>query len=209
MAPYSPFDSARAKATGEKLAGLWRDRAVGVKAASFALIGVVNTAVDYCVFLLARAAFAHSSGALAAFDWLGEICRCGRPETILLIAANVTSWLVAVSGSYVMNSSITFAVEFGAKIALAPLSELRRFRHRRSRRQYHHPCGCRGISAAADLCRKSGRHPRELRRQFLVVALRGLPCAWRTGGRWRGGRLSAVSTEFDLCQFRSASYRIY
>ena len=116
MAPYSPFDSARAKATGEKLAGLWRDRALSIKAASFALIGVVNTAVDYGVFLLARAAFAHSSGAIAAFDWLGETCRCGKPETILLIAANVTSWLVAVSGSYVMNSSITFAAELGRKL---------------------------------------------------------------------------------------------
>jgi putative flippase GtrA len=111
MAPHSPLDSVRAK-----LAGLWRKRALSVKAASFALIGVVNSAIDYCVFLLARAAFEYWSGALAAFVWLAASCRCGKPETILLIAANVTSWLVAVSGSYVMNSSITFAAESGRKL---------------------------------------------------------------------------------------------
>jgi putative flippase GtrA len=33
-----------------------------------------------------------------------------------LIAANVTSWLVAVTGSYVMNSSITFAAESGRQL---------------------------------------------------------------------------------------------
>jgi len=35
---------------------------------------------------------------------------------MLLIAANVTSWLVAVTGSYMMNSSITFATESGRKM---------------------------------------------------------------------------------------------
>ena len=35
------------------------------------------------------------------------------PDTLLLIAANVTSWIVAVSGSYVLNSTITFAAESG------------------------------------------------------------------------------------------------
>jgi len=99
-----------------KLAGLWRHRALSVKAMSFALIGVVNTAVDYCVFMLARAAFQHSAVALAAFDWLAAICRCAEAKTVLLIGANVTSWLVAVSGSYVMNSSVTFAAESGRQL---------------------------------------------------------------------------------------------
>lgn len=111
MAPQSPYDSARAR-----LAGLWRNRAFSVKAISFALIGVVNTAVDYCVFLLARAAFEHLPVTLALFAALAQTCRCGRPETILLIAANIISWLVAVSGSYVMNSSITFAAESGRQL---------------------------------------------------------------------------------------------
>jgi len=33
-----------------------------------------------------------------------------------LIPANVLSWLVAVSGSYVMNSYVTFAVESGRQL---------------------------------------------------------------------------------------------
>ena len=33
-----------------------------------------------------------------------------------MIAANTISWFVAVSGSYVMNSSITFAAETGRKL---------------------------------------------------------------------------------------------
>ncbi|MFZ3357928.1 MAG: GtrA family protein [Xanthobacteraceae bacterium] len=121
MAPLSPSDSDRAKSTGgrslrHKLAEAWRERALSLKAASFALIGVVNTAVDYGVFLLARAAYERSPAALAAFDALAASCRCGKPDTVLLIAANITSWVVAVSGSYVMNSSITFAAESGRKL---------------------------------------------------------------------------------------------
>jgi putative flippase GtrA len=116
MAPGSPHDSARAKSIREKLADAWRNRAISLKAVSFGLIGVLNTAVDYGVFLLARAAYEHLAAVLAVFAWFAEICRCGRPETMLLIAANVTSWLVAVTGSYTMNSSITFAAESGRKL---------------------------------------------------------------------------------------------
>jgi putative flippase GtrA len=43
-------------------------------------------------------------------------CNCASPTTISLIAANIVSWTVAVSGSYVMNSSITFAAESGRKL---------------------------------------------------------------------------------------------
>ncbi|MGB6444912.1 MAG: GtrA family protein [Xanthobacteraceae bacterium] len=91
-------------------------RALSRKAFFFAIIGVLNTAVDYTVFLAARAAFMHSPQALAAFAWLADICRCGAPETVWLIAANMTSWIVAVSGSYVLNSSITFAAESGRQL---------------------------------------------------------------------------------------------
>ena len=90
-----------------------RRRALSTKAFSFAVIGVLNTAVDYAVFLGARALYMHMPVALSAFASLAAICRCGAPETMLLIAANVTSWLVAVSGSYVLNSTITFAAESG------------------------------------------------------------------------------------------------
>jgi len=90
-----------------------RRRTLSTKAFSFAAIGVLNTAVDYVVFLGARALYMQMPVALAAFASLAAICRCGAPETLLLIAANVTSWLVAVSGSYVLNSTITFAAESG------------------------------------------------------------------------------------------------
>jgi putative flippase GtrA len=74
------------------LAG-WRNRAVSFKAVIYALVGVINTAVDYGVFLTAHAVL-------------------GLP----LVAANALSWMVAVSGSYMLNSTITFAVESGRKL---------------------------------------------------------------------------------------------
>jgi putative flippase GtrA len=74
------------------LAG-WRNRAVSFKAVVYALVGVVNTANDYCVFLTAHAVL-------------------GLP----LVAANTLSWMVAVSGSYMLNSTITFAAESGRKL---------------------------------------------------------------------------------------------
>ena len=86
-------------------------QAISVKAVSFALIGAVNTVVDYSVFLVGRAALKRIAAALALFAALS-----GSPETLLLIAANMSSWLVAVTGSYIMNSSITFAAELGRKL---------------------------------------------------------------------------------------------
>jgi putative flippase GtrA len=71
----------------------WRGRAVTLKAASFAVIGVFNTLVDLGVFLV-------------AYQLLH----------VALIPANVLAWLVAVSGSYVLNSFITFAVESGGRL---------------------------------------------------------------------------------------------
>jgi putative flippase GtrA len=94
-----------------KLADAWRNRAISIKAISFALIGSVNTVVDYSVFLLVRGALNGTMAASALFAALGD-----SRDTALLITANMTSWLVAVTGSYVMNSSITFAVESGRKL---------------------------------------------------------------------------------------------
>jgi putative flippase GtrA len=92
------------------LAG-WRYRALSLKAFSFALIGLVNTTVDYSVFLLVRAALDRTPAALAAIAGFAEFCHCGTPAVLSLVAPNLVSWLVAVSGSYVLNSSITFAAE--------------------------------------------------------------------------------------------------
>jgi putative flippase GtrA len=95
----------------------WRKRAFGVKAIAFAFIGVVNTAVDYSIFLVARSLYARSPAALSLFSYTAESCRCASTETVALIAANMTSWIIAVSGSYVLNSSITFAAESGRKLS--------------------------------------------------------------------------------------------
>jgi putative flippase GtrA len=109
MTEASPPDSAGRP-------GAPRSRALPRKAFVFAVIGVLNTAVDYGVFLAARAAYMHMPAAMLAFAWLAGICRCGEPDTLLLIGANVTSWVVAVSGSYLLNSTITFAAESGRKL---------------------------------------------------------------------------------------------
>jgi putative flippase GtrA len=85
MSSLSPLER-----LGRRLELLSLERAVLVKAASFALIGVVNVAVDFSVFSVA---YFH----------------LGLP----IIVANVISWCVAVTGSYVMNSLITFAKETG------------------------------------------------------------------------------------------------
>jgi putative flippase GtrA len=71
-----------------RIPSLLRNRAVMLKAASFALVGVVNTVVDFIVF-----SFTHL--------WLG----------LPIIAANILSWIVAVTGSYVLNTLVTFAAE--------------------------------------------------------------------------------------------------
>jgi putative flippase GtrA len=76
-----------------RLVQAWRTRGVTLKAASFALVGVVNTFIDLGIFL-------------AAYNLL----------SLPLIPANVLAWLVAVSGSYVMNSFITFAAESGRQL---------------------------------------------------------------------------------------------
>ena len=57
------------------------------------MVGVVNSLVDYSVFL-------------SAYYLL----------KLPLIPANVLAWLVAVSGSYVMNCLITFAAESGRQL---------------------------------------------------------------------------------------------
>ena len=66
----------------------WHQRAIVLKALSFAVVGVVNSAVDFGVF-----SFAYYYLALS------------------IVAANVLAWVVAVTGSYVMNSLTTFARE--------------------------------------------------------------------------------------------------
>jgi putative flippase GtrA len=111
----SPNPSREPAAAG-RFQALSRYRSISRKALVFGLIGIINTAVDYAVFLAARAIFQHWPQAVAAFGMVSENCHCASSDTILLITANTVSWLIAVSGSYVLNSSITFAAESGRRL---------------------------------------------------------------------------------------------
>ena len=74
----------------DRLSKAWHERAVVLKAIAFAMVGLVNTAIDFALFWL----IVHY------LDWP-------------LIPANMLSWLIAVTGSYVMNTFITFGPESG------------------------------------------------------------------------------------------------
>ena len=75
-----------------RLAAFWKRELLLIKATSFALVGVVNTGIDLAVFVF-------------AYNFLH----------LALIPANVLAWFVAVSFSYVLNSTITFAAESGRR----------------------------------------------------------------------------------------------
>ena len=66
------------------------------KAVSFALIGVVNVLIDYTVFWLAWSYIDAAPWALRPLDAFAEACQCVSNKSIVLIAANTISWLVAV-----------------------------------------------------------------------------------------------------------------
>jgi putative flippase GtrA len=85
-----PIESLLARVTAA-----WPDRAVALKAISFALVGLINTAVDATIFFLL----------------LGYV-------TSSLVIANVVAWFVANTGSYVMNSLTTFSAETDGKLRL-------------------------------------------------------------------------------------------
>ncbi len=79
----------------DRLTVAWHERAVALKAISFAMVGVVNSVVDFGTFALGYYYF-----------------------KLPVIGANTLAWVVAVSGSYVLNSTITFAHESGRKLSL-------------------------------------------------------------------------------------------
>jgi putative flippase GtrA len=87
MSLPAPLENLRAR-----LLTAWHDRAVTLKAMSFAMVGAVNTVVDACVFFLLLGYATNS-----------------------LVIANVGAWLTAISGSFVMNSLTTFSAETGGR----------------------------------------------------------------------------------------------
>ena len=77
----------------DRLIAAWHERAIVLKAMSFAAVGVVNAAVDFGIFSF-------------AYYYL----------ELSIVTANVMAWIVAVSGSYIMNSLTTFARESGREL---------------------------------------------------------------------------------------------
>jgi putative flippase GtrA len=77
----------------ERLTAAWHERALMLKAISFGLVGLVNSAIDFAVFSF-------------AYYYLG----------LPIIVANAMAWIVAVTASYVMNTTITFAAESGRSL---------------------------------------------------------------------------------------------
>ena len=72
----------------------WVDRTLVAKGISFGLVGCVNATVDLVVFSIGHLYF-------------------GLP----IIPANLISWCVAVTNSYVLNSMVTFAAESGRRLS--------------------------------------------------------------------------------------------
>ena len=130
----------------------WVDRALVVKAVSFALIGCVNATVDFVVFSIRHLYF-------------------GLP----IIPANLISWCVAVTNSYVLNSMFTFAAESGRRLTFKALRHVRGDAGRRADREHHH--GVRGVLFHSGPDRKAARDRRELRGRFHAVASAGVPAA--------------------------------
>ena len=117
MIPGSKFAIDRLKANFPRATALVEPHFdVLRKAISFALIGVVNVLVDTTVFLLVYSYLKSQEDALRPLDALAQWCACTSRGTLLLVAANVIAWVVAVSGSYMMNSFITFAAESGRRL---------------------------------------------------------------------------------------------
>ena len=81
------------KALLDRMLTAWHERAIVLKALSFGMIGLVNTAVDLGIFFVAYG-MAH----------------------LPLVPSNLIAWAVAVSCSYVMNTYVTFARESGRKL---------------------------------------------------------------------------------------------
>jgi putative flippase GtrA len=71
----------------------------------FGLVGLVNAGVDAAIFFTAVAILTHVASVAIHPDWV-------------LILSNTCAWIVAVTGSYVLNTRFTFAHHAGGKMSL-------------------------------------------------------------------------------------------
>ena len=92
------------------------DRAFLMKAIRFALVGLVNVAVNYLVFWLMLRGIEGNAGLDEALQRLAVALGLITAEDAAAILANIVAWIVAVTGSYVMNSFYTFAAESGRRL---------------------------------------------------------------------------------------------
>jgi putative flippase GtrA len=101
----------------DRLLTAWHERAIVLKAMSFGMVGIINFAVDFSVLFIARAALMSST---TVTEFAADVAARSNyldTEQWILIPANLFAWLVAVSGSYVMNSLTTFSHESGGKLS--------------------------------------------------------------------------------------------
>ena len=138
----------------DRLAVAWHERAVALKAVSFAIVGVVNSAVDFGVF-----SFAYYYLALP------------------IVVANTLAWIVAVTCSYVSNSTITFAAESGRRLALKRYFAFAFWQVAGFLANTATVWCLVDLGARARLGRQSGGDRGQLRGQFLALAFRGVPGA--------------------------------
>jgi putative flippase GtrA len=78
-----------------KITDAWSNRTLLAKLFSFASIGIVNVLVDVTCFTI-------------SFQLLH----------LSLIASNMIAWLIAVTGSYAMNTKITFGLQTGGALSV-------------------------------------------------------------------------------------------
>src|SRR5438128_4879059 len=78
-----------------KIVSAWKRRSFLAKMFSFASIGVVNVLVDASIFTILVQVF-H----------------------LQLVLSNILSWAIAVIGSYLMNTKITFGHETGGLLSV-------------------------------------------------------------------------------------------
>ncbi|MBR1157398.1 GtrA family protein [Bradyrhizobium sp. JYMT SZCCT0428] len=83
------------QAFARQIIDAWNRRSFLAKLFSFASIGVVNVLVD-----------------VSAFTFFVQVVH------LQLIPSNILAWIVAVTGSYMMNSKITFGHETGGLLSV-------------------------------------------------------------------------------------------
>jgi putative flippase GtrA len=100
----------------DRLAARGIDRVFLTKAIRFGLVGLVNVVVNYLVFWLMLRTIEPRTGLGELLSRLAAASGFVTAEDAAAIFANVVAWVVAVTGSYVMNSFYTFAAESGRRL---------------------------------------------------------------------------------------------